>query len=298
MGTVANTGQPGFEGSPRAPFFSNCWRGKLLDHYQPHSSCADRAMPINRMLWKYRILSEDSVPDWPCPSCGMPTLQIVPGSFRTILDRKSRFLPDHEYHPMAMTGRFICLLECSKCAETCSVSGNYDTDQDYDVVDGEPTACPFERGHPRSITPPPPMIQIPKECPKEIRREIVAAFALFWADNSSSLNRIRIAIELLLTELGVRRQSAKQGKRTRLSLDSRIQILRSEKTQLSDLCDRLLAVKHLGNAGSHPGDVKEEDVFDGFDILERVLHDIYSDIESILSKMVREINRRKGPRKR
>ncbi|QEH36352.1 hypothetical protein OJF2_49130 [Aquisphaera giovannonii] len=59
-----------------------------------------------------------------------------------------------------------------------------------------------------------------------------------------------------------------------------------------------MAVKNLGNAGSHPGDkVTHDDVFDGFDILERVLEDMYSEHPGELAKAVKEINRRKGPRK-
>jgi len=41
-----------------------------------------------------------------------------------------------------------------------------------------------------------------------------------------------------------------------------------------------------------------EDVYDGFDILERVLRDRYSDHESVLAKIVEEINQSNGPRKR
>lgn len=83
-----------------------------------------------------------------------------------------------------------------------------------------------------------------------------------------------------------------------MSLHARIEKLEKKRPKLKDICNRMLAVKHLGNAGSHPGDVVEvEDVFDGFDILERVLHDTYSDHESALAKMVNQINRRKGPRK-
>jgi len=127
----------------------------------------------------------------------------------------------------------------------------------------------------------------------------LAAFGLYWQDHAAALNRIRNAIESLLTEMGIKRHGKKTGGgRTKLTLDSRIQVLRAKKPSLSGLCDRLLAVKHLGNAGSHPGDVHIDDVFDGFDILEQVLHDIYSDDASVLAKMVKQINQRKGPRKK
>ena len=104
----------------------------------------------------------------------------------------------------------------------------------------------MNRAAPRRSTPAPPMIQIPKLCPKPVRQEIEAAFSLFWVDYAASLNRIRNVIEIILTEMGVKRFGRKGGKRTRLSLDSRIQALQSKKPAASELCDRLLAVKHLG----------------------------------------------------
>jgi hypothetical protein len=59
-----------------------------------------------------------------------------------------------------------------------------------------------------------------------------------------------------------------------------------------------MAVKHLGNAGSHPSvEIDDQDVFDGFDILEHVLIQLYERTDSDLAKMVKEINKRKGPRK-
>jgi hypothetical protein len=152
--------------------------------------------------------------------------------------------------------------------------------------------------YPRSFSPPPPLIEIPPACPKPIRREVEAAFGLYWHDHGASLNRIRVAIELLLTDTGVKRYGKKKkGGRYQLVLDQRIEVLRSTKPSLSGLCDSMLAVKHLGNAGSHPEEVKRDDVFDALDILEQVLLETYSNPESELAKMVRQINKRKGPRK-
>jgi hypothetical protein len=249
----------------------------------------------DRDLWR-RDIRADDVPAWPCPGCGFATLVMVKDSFLTVDDGStSRDSGCPDFLPEFVTGRFVCLLKCTKvgCWESCSVSGNFTTGEAYD----DQESWNYSSGRPISITPPPRMIQIPRACPEKIREQVVAAFALFWMDYAASLNRIRNAIELLLTEMGVKRHARnKKGGLSRLSLDSRIALLRAKKTIFSDLCDRLLAVKYLGNAGSHPGDVKMDDVFDGFDILERVLRDIYSRSDTLLSRMVRQINRRKGPR--
>lgn len=254
-------------------------------------------MPINRQIWQSGI-RVDLVPNWPCPKCGAASLSVVENSFNTIPDSKSTLNRNHEdYEAVFETGRFVCLLKCSKakCEETCAVSGNYGMTEDHD----ESSYTTYATGYPKSITPPPQMIHIPPACPMKIKKEVKAAFRLYWLDHSSALNRIRNAIELLLTEMGVKRYGEKRGGgRMRLSLGSRLEVLRSKRTDMSNLCERLLAIKHLGNAGSHPGDVHVDDVFDGFDILEHVLTETYTNHASELAKMVKQINQRKGPRKK
>jgi len=242
-------------------------------------------------------MSPDDVPNWPCPRCNATSLSIEKGSFHRLIDSATHQCQnDNHFEVEFTTGRFVCLLICSKlaCRESCAIAGNFavsdgGTHHPEYFIDGKPTA----------INPPPGMITIPKTCPKEIRSEINAAFALFWTDHASSLSRIRNAIELLLTAIGIKRKTKKvNGKYVRLTLDSRITILRAKNANMTDICDQLLAVKHLGNAGSHPSSVGIDDVFDGLDILEQLLDDIYAKQSSIIVKMVKQINQRKGPRKR
>jgi Domain of unknown function (DUF4145) len=248
-------------------------------------------MPIDRNLWK-RWLTPLWVPAWPCPRC-RGSLSLLKETFREAHDAATvRHRHRRSFDPESYTGRFACLLQCTRtdCQEVCAVSGEYVTEMDED---GYYSSC-----RPQSISPPPPMIQIPENCPEAIRQEVVAAFTLYWCDYASCLNRIRNALELLLTDLKVSRTMLNASKKkVRLSLHQRIELLEKKRPKLKDICERMMAVKHLGNAGSHPGIVVERnDVFDGFDILERVLYDTYSDHESELAKAVKQINKRKRPR--
>jgi len=141
------------------------------------------------------------------------------------------------------------------------------------------------------------MFRIPKNCPERISSEVRAAFSLYWHDLSSCLNHLRIAVELLLTDMGINRYAKKKdGRRSRLSLHKRIDLARSKQPKLIDLCDDLLAVKWLGNEGSHPGDVTRGAVFDALDILEHVLRERFDKPRSAIAKISKAINRRKGPR--
>lgn len=252
-------------------------------------------MPIDRKLWQDGI-GDDYVPAWPCPRCGASSLQVVKDSYQTKVDAETASNWDDDHFDTAQyTGRFSCILQCQRsgCRETCSACG------DYSMAGGESDHgyIEFSWGKPKCVWPAPSMIKIPRKCPLDIAGEVKSAFALYWCDLNSCLNRIRNAIELLLDDLGVSKTSTKNGKRTRLSLHSRIEKLKAKKPKLADICNQMMAVKHLGNAGSHPGvRVEHKDVFDGFDILERVLNYRYGNPDSELAKIVKEINKRKGPR--
>jgi len=255
-------------------------------------------MPIERMLWN-KTLNKEWMPAWPCPGCGRASLAIVNDSFHTVLDGKtSQVWNDHDFEHECATGRFVCIFRCSRMdwEEACSVSGNYDTS----IAETEQASLPYADCRPTSITPPPPMIQIPRACPDVVRAEVKGAFSLYWSDLASSLNRIRNALELVLSDLDVPGTTlTSKRKRVRLSLHQRIERLAVKRPSLKEMCERMMAVKHLGNAGSHPGiKVKADDVFDGFNILERVLQDMYSEHPRELTRTVRQINKRKGPRKR
>jgi Domain of unknown function (DUF4145) len=248
-------------------------------------------MPIDRKSWNY-WMSKRSVPHWPCPRC-RASLRIVKDSFKSEPDSRTKGLQSEPHaDPEGFSGSFVCLLECSRSyCEVCAVSGRY-------YVESDETGW-YEACQPLSITPPPQLIQIPDDCPKAVREETEAALILFWCDNAACLNRIRNALELLLDDLKVPRTTISDTKkRVRHPLHRRIELLEAKKPNLKEICARMMAVKHLGNAGSHSGEVVErKDVFDGFDILERVLLDMYSTHEGELARMVAQINKRKGPRK-
>jgi hypothetical protein len=89
-------------------------------------------MPVDRMLWMSSI-SANHTPRWPCPGCGIPTLEVVPNSFLTIHDRETaRAYHGRDFLPEMIRGRFVCLLKCSRCHESCAVAGNYHTEEHGD----------------------------------------------------------------------------------------------------------------------------------------------------------------------
>lgn len=257
-------------------------------------------MSVKRELWSQQITG-DHVPAWPCPKCGHAGLRISSGSLAVMEDRKTA---GHSFYSgdedtWFRSGRFSCILICPhrSCQELCAVAGDISIDH---TGNDEESYDPTPRCLPKLITPGPQLISVPPLCPKEVATEIRAAFSLFWYDHAACLNRIRYAVEILLTKLGVPRFAVnKNHRRGPISLDSRISMLRSRRSEMAELCDRMLALKHLGNAGSHPGvKITKEDAFDAFDILSRLLACMYPEEDPDRSRLTKEINKRKGPRRK
>jgi hypothetical protein len=136
------------------------------------------------------------------------------------------------------------------------------------------------------------MIRIPRGTPDSIIQELNAAFKLYWIYTGASANRI----EILLTQQKIKRYTVNAKKRRiRLDLHARIRLYQPEQPEIAE---SLLAVKWLGNAGSHSEGLTPEDLFDGLDLLEHVLEELYEQRTRKLHGLRKLINKRKGPRSR
>ncbi len=82
------------------------------------------------------------------------------------------------------------------------------------------------------------------------------------------------------------------GKQTKLTLHARIEASQKIDKENGDI---LLAIKWLGNSGSHPGAITRGDVLDAFDMLELVLDNLYGTTKATIMKKVRAVNKKKGP---
>jgi hypothetical protein len=192
-------------------------------------------MPVLREFWSAEF-SEKGHPGWPCPTCGTGSLRIKADTLAKA-ETSDSYLNEREGHIKTYKARFACLFECgsSECGEPVAVSGTVRLEElsNHSLE---------ERFIPQGFLPAPQMIRVPASCPDVIRDEVQASFALFWLDHSSSLNRIRNAIELLLTEMGVKRHGRKSGGgRTRLSLD----LVHEEGGEVR-IGRRVLRVRHAG----------------------------------------------------
>jgi Domain of unknown function (DUF4145) len=255
----------------------------------------DQANIANNMLIQridlLKHFNSDEFPLYPCPRCQA-----------TILLEKSTlvFAESSESHCLREVGAleydevggvFSTILKCVNhgCRETIAVVGRFRSGG------GErPDSTPYDAKFldPHFFTPALHIFSIPTTVPEGVRKPIVSSFSLFWADAPASANALRTSIEELLTHYSVPTAKGPSGKAGRLPLHDRI--VEFQKTQ-PDAGTSLLAIKWIGNAGSHSTSLTKEDVISAYELLSSVLEELFHKTTARLKDLADRINQQKGP---
>jgi len=229
---------------------------------------------MNKNLWT-RYQNEP-----PCPHCEHGRLYDFgkDQSFETLDSRiENEFQPAGVISPSATflgTGH----IQCSNCKEIVIVS--YKRIEDVRHTDEEGNEINFIE--PLFYYPAPPIIKIPESCPKEILELLRISFQLYWVDLGSCVNKVRISIECLLTQQNVPKKGI---------LHNRIEAFQKLNPIVGEM---LLAIKWIGNSGSHHDAITREAVLDGYELLEFALENLYNDKEARLIALSKKINNNKG----
>ncbi|KGX07035.1 hypothetical protein Y036_2896 [Burkholderia pseudomallei] len=243
--------------------------------------------------------TRDHVPTWLCPVCRSGHLRLLRDSLaerESSASQKDHKHPDWE--PDWIRGVFSCLFECNNehckdfvsCAGTSRVVATEVLDEEYGWAQQQEAHF-----YPKYFSPSLVLMDIPKGCPETVRKHLQESFALAYADAGAALNCVRAGIEAVLTDLGIARFKIQGNKRRIISLHQRIGNLPS---RYDDQKQMLLAVKWLGNAGSHSGaEPDESDLRSAYDLLENVLTEIYDKKTEKLKAVAKKVNKKKGPAK-
>lgn len=245
---------------------------------------------MNRSLWT-QTLSRVSCPAWPCPVCSEGAAVLVPKSLvyhETVESKRSRHNKDWSPDWKGLT--FTAWAECShpSCKQQFSIAGKGGVEPDYDS-DGlyweeffSPLVC-----HPM-----PNMIQFPAKCPVDVRDELRAAFSIFWLHRAACAGRIRVALECLINHLGVPRQKKeKNGKYSDLALHARVDYFANNEPVIGP---QLMALKWLGNTGSHEREVHANDLLDALEIFEHVLSEIFDPQSAKVAQLAQKLTKKHG----
>ena len=181
------------------------------------------------------------------------------------------------------------------------VSGDYKVDDDP-TLEGQWQGQYADFLRLRTSIPALTLMTPPAGTPTEVVEAIESASKVLWTDPNSAANRLRFAIKSLLTALGQRRYTRSKpnngapATRRRLTTHARIAEYRKDHTEAGDA---LLAVKWIGNSGSHDSQLTVSNVLDGADMLAYALRLIYDKSDETMRRRIAEVNKRKGlPAKR
>jgi len=249
-------------------------------------------MTIERTIWIPPFIKE-SFPSWPCAICNNGALSLDNDAFHEQESTESTKNRDNQdWEPEWIHGLFSTYLNCSNqaCREKSVVCGSYRVASYIDQDTGAPYAV--EVYQPDFIKPAPDLFPIPDNCPDNIKRDMRTAFSLYWSDLDATGNRLRTAVESLLSYLKVRKRVKKaNGKYHYLSLHDRILEYHPRNP---DVGEKLLAIKWLGNIGSHGNGLSNEDLIDDFEMIQYAFDELFEKDRERLSRMAKEIIKRKG----
>lgn len=232
-------------------------------------------------------MTERGIPPWPCPKCGH-SLALQRETLSIEEQATSKAHHEHvAWEPEWIREIFSARAKCADCDDLVMIVGDARLD---DYADYKRTGHPARSLYVRAVHPPPPLIHLPEGTPDEVSGELKAAFGSFWNDPSAALNRIRCALERICDHARVRKT---EGGR-QLSLHNRLGRLPQK---FDSVRDHLLAVKHLGNDGSHR-EGTTDDVLDAFQVLSHVLTLLYGTVKEDVAAISAEIIRKRGSRYR
>jgi hypothetical protein len=133
---------------------------------------------------------------------------------------------------------------------------------------------------------------LPVKLPEGIKKPLLEAFSLYWSNPGASGNSLRIAVEALMDNQRVRKSERLSGKRRLRQLHHRIEEFAKTKPEIGQ---KLLAIKWLGNSGSHLGGLKPEHVVTGFKLMESAILRLFDRQSQHLTSIAKKIIQRKGP---
>jgi len=224
------------------------------------------------------------VPNWNCPECKVGILDAAEIKY----EESPRSLKNHKENEFDFDwvfgiafGKLKCNLK--ECGEIISFVGKYSVGVSFEPDDQYGMTQEYcSEISPLYFYPPLSIIEIHKDYPPEIKKELHTAFTLYWCDQSACANKIRNAVEILLTKLKISRYNQKKQF---IPLHFRIHKLSGKYSQDKGT---LLALKIISNPGSHGNPVELIDLINAFEILEYMLLKTYANQDKRIKFIVKK----------
>lgn len=208
--------------------------------------------------FKFKFFKIDSIPDWCCPACGKPTLELIPNCFHTerTSSAQHQYENDEEFGPEDDEDVFSCLLRCSQrnCHQPVSVSGIGYFDREYGDSHNHRDFHYVGIYSPRYFYPPLVLFTPCKSYPAQIKFQLKEISSQLPGHPQAAINALRTTLEIVLDHFEIPRKD--NGKY--LSLAKRIELIPESYSYIEAGFE---AMKWLGNTGSHNlREISDEDI--------------------------------------
>ncbi len=248
---------------------------------------------MKRRLWE-STLSKVFCPSWLCPVCKKGTLRLRQKSltFEETVESKRRYRQD-AWGPDEIEFIFNAWADCThaSCAQPFAISGTGGVEQEY--VGGDGSWEWVECFYPKAVIPTLDIIELPNGCPQTVLVPLRQAFSVFWSQPEACAARVRVALEALLTHVGVPTvDKTSTEKQTDIPLHRRIELYAKENPEIGQ---QLMALKWIGNSSSHGGQVARREILDAFELLEHSLIEVLEKRSAKMAALAKKLTEKYGP---
>ncbi|MEJ1242176.1 DUF4145 domain-containing protein [Chryseolinea sp. T2] len=249
-------------------------------------------MSFDKELWvRDSFSSKYKMPNWICPHCSKGILQKDNESISTYNSVETNNAAQISYNSDELAKfNFSGYLKCNGCNERVVISGYgiyFDerlTTQVLAVYRGKRIPVYY----PTHFQPELKLFRLPNALSTQVYSLVKKSFGHLWYDLDACANKIRQALESLVIE----------NNATGDKLDHQIRSLTT--TLGNQVTETMLALKHIGNDGSHKGrPFERSEILDAYCLLEDLLNMLYPDTreQDRRAKIVQTINSIRGMKK-
>jgi len=233
----------------------------------------------------------DACPLWTCGDCRDGVLIMRKDSYRDLVTKASEEFLEFAGDPDDLEFLFSCIADCSKCSKSYQISGT--SRWEFDGYYSDPHTERWKVLKVKSVYPHIAMFDVPNRCPEEVKSSIDNASLLYWVNRSAFLNALRTTVEIVCNQQKVNKTFlTRSRKKKRHTLHERLTLLEKIKP---DAAETLMAIKWLGNSGSHDdAEPSVDDTIKAMELLEHAIQQLYSDREIKIKRLTKRINKKKG----
>ncbi|WP_332643278.1 DUF4145 domain-containing protein [Aeromicrobium sp.] len=233
---------------------------------------------------------------WPrplCPHCLAGHLRFaIPIEVEHGQSKRAHAHPawDPDWIHGVFTASALC--ENPDCEQPAVATGEYSVDwskkREHDESLGPPYSTYYQV---RQIHPPLVLMRLPESTPSPVQEGVIRASAVLLTDPGLAATALRLVVEQFLSSEGV--PSTRTGG-SFIGADERIKTWKKSGTGRDRVAGLLLAVKWIGNAGTHSlSKLTIKEVLEGVEILDEAFHALF--VGPDIDARAKAVNDARGP---